>query len=328
MTLPDMVSTGVAVFCVLPPLLGLFDKGVRKLLFQILLRPGLLFCLFGLLWFLYLYGFLLLDRLMFKFVLLLEDHQYRELIKAGLHRKYADLISVRLSRHFLYLAVTDAVPWFCALLALVTEWKLIARFRGKRAAKPSATQLLAPHLPHLAGVVLFLSAVLAPSLWGQDPAEAPSQSDMNDEAYASFMKTDAKLNATYKEVFRLYDDDPLFLKKLRIAQRKWIEFRNAQIQAHFPEGGAYGSATPMCSFALLEQLTRERTTQLQVWLDGADEGEVCTGTVKLKEDLDKARKDRAPPAAPSPVKKRSENLPSDVSPSLCFLNPNPNHTPK
>lgn len=136
------MSTDNTLLCLLP-LLGLFDKGVRKLLFQIL-RPVPMVCLFGLLWFLYVYGFLLLDRLMFKFVFLLEDHQYRELIKAGLCRKYADLISVRFSRHFLYLTVTDAVPWFCALLALVTEWKLITRFRGKRGTRPIPDQSLMP----------------------------------------------------------------------------------------------------------------------------------------------------------------------------------------
>ena len=47
-------------------------------------------------------------------------------------------------------------------------------------------------------------------------------------------------------------------------------WRDAEMRDIFPdrEPGYYGSVLPMCWSGRLEQLTRERTKQLQVWLDG------------------------------------------------------------
>ena len=36
-------------------------------------------------------------------------------------------------------------------------------------------------------------------------------------------KVDAELNRVYKQILRKYKDQPLFLKKLKLAQRAWIK---------------------------------------------------------------------------------------------------------
>lgn len=162
--------------------------------------------------------------------------------------------------------------------------------------------------------VALLSAVITSSVWAQ------SQGELNDEAYAKFQKADAKLNATYKEIFRLYDDDPVFLKCLRNAQRKWIEFRDAHVQSHFPPTDTPGSMRPQIISMMLQDMTEVRTKQLREWLDGDKALTGYSDSIKTKEDLDKARKVRVPPTSPAPVKKGSEDLSTDVPPSLCSLN--------
>jgi hypothetical protein len=38
----------------------------------------------------------------------------------------------------------------------------------------------------------------------------------------------------------------------------------------------------MCVLFYLEKLTLERIKTLKVWIDGIEEGDVCTGSVKTK----------------------------------------------
>ena len=101
-------------------------------------------------------------------------------------------------------------------------------------------------------------------------------------------KADAELNRVYREVRSRYRDDPLFLEKLKIAQRAWIKFRDAHIESQYPQEDkiAYGSIYGMCSCAELAKLTRARTKQLRLWLVGIEEGEGCYGSVKLKHQLE------------------------------------------
>lgn len=42
----------------------------------------------------------------------------------------------------------------------------------------------------------------------------------------------------------------------------------------------YGSVYPMCAALFLKELTEERTEKLRVWLNGIEEGDVCSGSVK------------------------------------------------
>lgn len=109
---------------------------------------------------------------------------------------------------------------------------------------------------------------------------AVTQYDMNACARSDFQAADAALNRVYKAVLNRHRDDPVLVRQLRQAQRAWIAWRDAEMKAVYPdrEAGYYGSVFPLCWNGRLEQLTRERTRQLQVWLDGVVEGDVCSGS--------------------------------------------------
>ena len=112
-----------------------------------------------------------------------------------------------------------------------------------------------------------------------------TQMDMNNDAAASYQKADAELNRIYKAILSEYKSDTLFIKNLKASQRIWITFRDAELKVKFPETapGYYGSVYPMCYSAYMEKLTRERINTLKQWTEGIEEGDVCTGSVKVKE---------------------------------------------
>ena len=111
-----------------------------------------------------------------------------------------------------------------------------------------------------------------------------TQSDLNRDAENSYEAADKELNNVYKKTLTEYAPDTLFIKNLKISQRLWIEFRDAEMAMKYPAYGAshYGSASAMCWLIYEEQLTRERIKTLMQWLDGIEEGDVCHGSVKIK----------------------------------------------
>jgi uncharacterized protein YecT (DUF1311 family) len=109
------------------------------------------------------------------------------------------------------------------------------------------------------------------------------QADMNEEAITSYKKADAELNVVYQKILKEYNTNKVFITNLRKAQRLWIQFRDADIAVKFPDKKEdYGSVQPMCWYNYLTGLTLERTKALQVWIDGIEEGDVCAGSVKTK----------------------------------------------
>jgi hypothetical protein len=55
------------------------------------------------------------------------------------------------------------------------------------------------------------------------------------------------------------------------------------MKARYPDNASsYGSVFPMCWFSYLRELTEERIKKLKVWVTGIEEGDVCTGSVKIK----------------------------------------------
>ena len=111
---------------------------------------------------------------------------------------------------------------------------------------------------------------------------AQSQTAMNMDAGSGYQKADKELNMVYQKILKEYAAQPLFVKKLKVAQRLWIQLRDAELAAKYPKGGSYGSVEPMCESLYLESLTRERTKFLKIWLTGIPEGDVCSGSVKSK----------------------------------------------
>jgi uncharacterized protein YecT (DUF1311 family) len=113
---------------------------------------------------------------------------------------------------------------------------------------------------------------------------AQTQSELNKEKNDSFMEADRELNEIYKKILSEYKSDSLFVNNLKVSQRIWITFRDAELKMKYPdrEPEYYGSVHPMCISMYLEYLTRERIKTLKVWLDGIEEGDACNGSVKIK----------------------------------------------
>jgi uncharacterized protein YecT (DUF1311 family) len=127
-------------------------------------------------------------------------------------------------------------------------------------------------------VLLFAFAVLLQSVsWaatGSVCGARSSQVELNACADAELAKADAALNDAYRLVVNRMVDDPLFVKKLRSAQRAWVGFRDAELEARFACAEenvrqCWGSMYPMLWNARKAELTKERTRQLrQILKDG------------------------------------------------------------
>jgi hypothetical protein len=129
----------------------------------------------------------------------------------------------------------------------------------------------------------IIALIVFGALWTE--ASAQTQGEMNQDAAGEFKAADKELNAIYKQILEDYADDDVFLANLKEAQRCWIDFRDAQLKMKYPdrEPGYYGSIQPVCEMTYLTELTQDRIKTLNVWIEGVEEGNLCGGTVKVKE---------------------------------------------
>jgi uncharacterized protein YecT (DUF1311 family) len=125
-------------------------------------------------------------------------------------------------------------------------------------------------------IVVLMAAFTSNSIYAQ------SQLALNMKAGSDYEKADKELNVVYKKILKEYAAQPIFIKRLKAAQRLWIQLRDAELSVRYPERENYGSGAAMCESLYLETLTRERTKFLKVWLAGIAEGDVCSGSVKNK----------------------------------------------
>ena len=114
------------------------------------------------------------------------------------------------------------------------------------------------------------------------PAMAQSQAEMNQQATSKFKKQDKELNKVYRQILNEYSADTVFIKNLKSSQKIWIRFRDAEVKMRYPGIDYAGTATSMCKAQLMEEITKARIKTLKVWLTGIIEGDVCSGTVKVK----------------------------------------------
>ena len=113
---------------------------------------------------------------------------------------------------------------------------------------------------------------------------AQTQLEMNQQANDSYKKVNKELNEIYKQILIEYKTDTVFVKNLKSSQRIWITFRDAELKVKYPERETeyYGSIHPVCVANYLEKLTRERINTLKVWITGIEEGDCCSGSVKME----------------------------------------------
>jgi uncharacterized protein YecT (DUF1311 family) len=99
-----------------------------------------------------------------------------------------------------------------------------------------------------------------------------------------YEKTDAELNKVYQKVLQVYQTDAVFVEKMKKSQRAWIAFRDAHLDSLYPaeDSREYGSMFGMCHCQSQTEITQKRIAELQVWLDGVEEGG-CAGSIKFAE---------------------------------------------
>lgn len=131
-----------------------------------------------------------------------------------------------------------------------------------------------------------LALLLMLSLAGR--ARAQTQAQLNAQACAGYQAADQQLNTLYRHVQQLYAQNATFLKAFKASQVAWLRFRDAQLEALFPnppgqdKPQTYGSVYSMCRCSVLTELTQARNRQLRAWATGTDEGDVCSGSVRVK----------------------------------------------
>jgi uncharacterized protein YecT (DUF1311 family) len=115
-------------------------------------------------------------------------------------------------------------------------------------------------------------------------ARSQTQHELNEAAYQRYKAADKQLNGIYNAVIKKHKSDAVFTTNLKKAQKIWIQFRNAELKAKYPnrKPGHYGSIQPICEYDYLTELTTERTHKLKQWLEGVEEGDACNGTIPIK----------------------------------------------
>jgi len=130
---------------------------------------------------------------------------------------------------------------------------------------------------------LFIVLLALLALLSTSALQAQTQAQINSDACTAYKKADTALNDIYKKIQIEYAKDTLFLQKLKAAQRAWLAYRDAHLDALYPAAdkqAEYGSMYTTCRCAALEDVTEQRTKELQKWLDGVPEGETCRGSLK------------------------------------------------
>ena len=123
--------------------------------------------------------------------------------------------------------------------------------------------------------ILFAAAALLLAAGAQAQVlkcdQASTQTDMNLCADQAYRKSDADLNAAYKEVTERLKDSKAALTQLQTAQKAWLFFRDAEC-AFSSAGVTGGSAYPMVLSQCLDKLTQARTKELRAYL-ACEEGD-------------------------------------------------------
>ncbi|MFD2936998.1 lysozyme inhibitor LprI family protein [Spirosoma flavum] len=124
-------------------------------------------------------------------------------------------------------------------------------------------------------IVLFLLFFIAS--FGQ------SQLAINNAQLQTVQQSNKALNVVYQKFLKQYSTDREFVKNVKIAQRLWVQLRDADVKMKYPNrpAGYYVSAQPMCEASYRTELTQQRTKMLPIWLTGIEEGDICAGSARI-----------------------------------------------
>jgi uncharacterized protein YecT (DUF1311 family) len=112
-----------------------------------------------------------------------------------------------------------------------------------------------------------------------------TQAELTDDSNKRLKKVEAELTSVYNKILTSYSDDKEFIKNLKESQELWTKFRTTELKVMYPdrEPGYYGSVHQMCINDYLAELTNDRIKRLRIWLTGTVEGDVCSGSIKVKD---------------------------------------------
>lgn len=153
-------------------------------------------------------------------------------------------------------------------------------------ARQSITRgLLQPRklLAFAAVVATLLLVLTALGLPAANAAGGQTQAELNEKACGAYKKADAEMNRTYALIMRNYRGDRVFIAAIWKAQLAWLRYRDAHLESIFPgDPKQYGSVNPMCKCTTLAEMTKARTQILNRWVEGIEEGDVCSGSFRIK----------------------------------------------
>ncbi len=126
-------------------------------------------------------------------------------------------------------------------------------------------------------MIVIASLVLPLNATATDDVECNedgTQIELNACAAEEFEKADKELNEVYAALLKEKSKDHFFVAKMRVAQRAWIAFRDAELEAIFAcddpnPRECWGSMYPMSYSSAKAGLTRERTEALHKQLQEA-----------------------------------------------------------
>ncbi|HPY39880.1 MAG TPA: lysozyme inhibitor LprI family protein [Thiolinea sp.] len=123
-------------------------------------------------------------------------------------------------------------------------------------------------------LLTFLSMTYAQATETESPFKCNptgNQSELNQCAFDDYTAADKKLNYTWKQLMNNFKADKTATAKLKAAQKAWLVFRDAEIDAMFAcdtkEDNCWGSMEPMQRFYEKAALTEARTARLQHYLN-------------------------------------------------------------
>lgn len=121
-------------------------------------------------------------------------------------------------------------------------------------------------LQSLTSFVHALEEVLTKIAFGEVPL---TQSAMNVAAGQRLTEADDKMNQVLAKLRERYQSEPRQLKLLKATQTAWKRYRKLQsLFRHDPIGG--GTIGPMVRALEAEELTRERTERLRIFLEAPE----------------------------------------------------------
>jgi len=126
----------------------------------------------------------------------------------------------------------------------------------------------------IAAVLLALSG----GVFALECDSSGNQLEINQCAHEEFEHADAQLNQIWQALMDRFKKEKTHVKQLRAAQRAWIKFRDAEVEAMFPCDDVnirlcWGSMYPMRYSLAMKRLTEARIASLQQHIGSSEPGD-------------------------------------------------------